>query len=258
MEYLVIREGEYFWHINDYTSPEMARLTRANKPRSHYLQRLESAIFLLGLCRIRINLIRCRLRSHSIPASSGQIWRLISYFRPNTIKLYWTDASFHTSVPVQWTTEPTVCRRPERDIWVWVRRLWLWLGKGPRNETCGASLKEREVCSKECIYYSPPPVTLLCFHVCSCSLNHNNVTHSSRMTTEKSPSRKWQIMSSIMWLIRKTQSCLVVFLLCSGSKCWDHSIFWITCRWCWECDVQVCGIHEKVLSSPVVVIFLMY
>lgn len=126
-----------FLHISDVPSSEMVGLTCRNKPGSHYLPRTESAFPPLRLCRIQINLKRYRWHSHSIPVSSVQIWRLILYYRPNTIKWYWTDASFHTSFLIQWVMEPSVCHRPERDTWVRVKRLRLWLWVEPRNESCG-------------------------------------------------------------------------------------------------------------------------
>lgn len=89
----------------------------AETNRAVIISRDQSRLPPAGLCRIHINLVRCRRRSHSIPVSAGQIWRLISYFRPNTIKWYWTDASLHTSAPIQWVMELAVLPQ------AWERRM---------------------------------------------------------------------------------------------------------------------------------------
>lgn len=172
-----------FWHkLLHLHSNEMVKLTRRDKPGSYYLLRPESAPPTpapptLRLCRIHINLISYRWHPHSILVSSGQIWRLISYFRPNTIKWYWTDVSFHTSVPIQWLMEPSARRRPGETYELGWKGLIVAQG-GAKQWISVAHCKKPKHYYRTCIYYIHLLVTILYFHVCSCNFSRTDVADS--------------------------------------------------------------------------------
>lgn len=129
------------------------------------------------LFRIHINLISYRWHPHSILVSSGQIWRLISYFRPNTIKWYWTDVSFHTSVPIQWLMEPSACRRLGETYELGWKGLIVAQG-GAKQWISAVHCKKPKHYYGTCIYCIHLLLTILYFHVCSCNFSRTDVGDS--------------------------------------------------------------------------------